>query len=159
MEVEIKSDGSLDFDREFLDEFDLVGASLHQNFGQDGRTLTERVVRALSHPSVDFLCHPTNRLIGRREANPLEMERVIGAAKENGKMLEIDGSPERLDMDDVWARKAMEKGVPIVIDSDAHSIGQLDNVMYGVTVARRAWVEAKSVANAKSLRSLLKFVS
>jgi DNA polymerase (family 10) len=159
VEVEIKSDGSLDFDREFLDEFDLVGASLHQNFGQDGRTLTERVVRALSHPSVDFLCHPTNRLIGRREANPLEMERVIGAAKENGKMLEIDGSPERLDMDDVWARKAMEKGVPIVIDSDAHSIGQLDNVMYGVTVARRAWVEAKSVANAKSLRSLLKFVS
>ena len=70
-------------------------------------------------------------------------------------MLEIDGEPQRLDLDDVWARRAMEAGVPIVIDSDAHSVGELDNEGYGVIVARRAWLEAKNVANTKSLRSLL----
>ena len=159
VELEIKSDGSLDFERKFLDEFDLVGASLHQNFKQDAAKLTERAVRALSHPSVNFLCHPTNRLIGRREGNPIDLPKVIRAAKENGKMLEIDGEPQRLDLDEVWAKRAMEEGVPIVIDSDAHSVGELDNVGYGVTVARRAWLEEKDVANTKSLKSLVNFVS
>jgi DNA polymerase (family 10) len=158
VEVEIKSDGTLDFDRKFLDEFDLVGASLHQNFKQDAAKLTERVVRALSHPSVDFLCHPTNRLIGRREGNPIDLNRTIRTAKDNGKMLEIDGQPERLDLDEVWARKAMEEGVPIVVDSDAHSVGELDNMSYGVTVARRAWLEAKDVMNARNLKDLLRSV-
>ena len=158
-EVEIRTDGSLDFDRKFLDEFDLVGASLHQNFKQDAAKLTERAVRALSHPSVGFLCHPTNRLIGRREGNPIDLEKVILAAKENGKMLEIDGQPRRMDLDEAWARRASEEGVPIVIDSDAHSVGELDNVAYGVTVARRAWLEEKDVMNTKSLRSFLNFVA
>ncbi len=155
VEVEIRNDGSLDFDGKFLDEFDLVGASLHQSFKQDAAKLTERVVRALEHPSVDFLCHPTNRLIGRREGNPIDLPRVIRTAKENGKMLEIDGQPRRLDLDEVWAKRAMESGVPLVIDSDAHSVGELDNVSYGVMVARRAWLEAKDVANTKSLRTFL----
>jgi DNA polymerase (family 10) len=159
VEVEIKSDGSLDFDRKFLDEFDIVGASLHQNFKQDAEKLTERAVRALSHPSVDFLCHPTNRLIGRREGNPIDLLRVIKTARENGKMLEIDGEPRRLDLDDAWAKRAMEEGVPIVIDSDAHSVGELDSLGYGVVVARRAWLEAKDVANTKSLRAFLNRLS
>ena len=158
VELEIKSDGSLDFDCKFLDEFDLVGASLHQNFKQDAQKLTERAVKALSHPSVDFLCHPTNRLIGRREGNPIDLVKIIRAAKDNGKMLEIDGEPRRLDLDEVWAKRAMEEGVPIVIDSDAHSVGELDNEGYGVIVARRAWLEARDVANTKSLRSLLNSV-
>jgi DNA polymerase (family 10) len=156
VEVEIRSDGSLDFEREFLDEFDLVGASLHQSFRQDSAKLTERAVRALSHPSVDFLCHPTNRLIGRREGNPIDLRRVISAAKDNGKMLEVDGQPQRLDLDEVWARRAMEEGVPVVVDSDAHSVGELDNMGYGVTVARRAWLGAKDVVNTKSLETLLR---
>jgi len=159
VEVEIKSDGSLDFEKKFLDEFDLVGASLHQNFKQDAEKLTERAVRALSHPSVNFMCHPTNRLIGRREGNPIDLARVIRTAKENGKMLEIDGQPERLDLDEVWAKRAMEEGVPIVIDSDAHSVSELDNLGYGVLLARRAWLEAKDVANTKGLRALLNSVS
>ena len=159
VELEIGSDGSLDFERKFLDEFDIVGASLHQNFKQGADRLTERVLKALSHPSVDFLCHPTNRLIGRREGNPIDLEKVIGAARENGKFLEIDGQPNRLDLDEVWAKKAMEEGVPIVVDSDAHSVGELDNLGYGVTVARRAWLEAKDVVNARSLRALLNSVS
>ena len=155
VEVEIKSDGSLDFDSGFLDEFDIVGASLHQNFKQDAGKLTERAVKALSHRSVDFLCHPTNRLIGRREGNPIDLAKVIRTAKENGKMLEIDGQPHRLDLDETWAKRAMEEGVPMVVDSDAHSVGELDNVSYGVTVARRAWLEAKDVMNTRSLKALL----
>ena len=159
VELEIKSDGSLDFEREFLDEFDLVGASLHQNFKQDAAKLTERVVKALSHPSVGFLCHPTNRLIGRREGNPIDLAKVIRTARECGKMLEVDGQPDRLDLDEVWARKARDEGVPIVVDSDAHSVGELDNIGYGVVVARRAWLEAKDVMNTKSLRALLNSVA
>lgn len=159
VELEIKSDGSLDFERKFLDEFDLVGASLHQNFRQDAQKLTERALRALSHPSVDFLCHPTNRLIGRREGNPIDLPKVIRTAKDNGKMLEIDGEPQRLDLDEVWAKKAMEEGVPVVIDSDAHSVGELDNVSYGVTVARRAWLEARDVANTKGLKPFLNSIA
>ncbi len=159
VEVEIKSDGTLDFDRKFLDEFDIVGASLHQNFRQDGAKLTERAKMALAHPSVDFLCHPTNRLIGRREGNPLDLKKVIQAAKDGGKMLEVDGQPDRLDLDDVWARRAMEEGVPIVIDSDSHSVSQLDNLGYGVITARRAWLEAKNVANTKSLRTFMNAIS
>jgi DNA polymerase (family X) len=159
VEVEIRGDGTLDFDRKFLDEFDLVGASLHQNFKQDAGKLTDRAVGALSHPSVDFLCHPTNRLIGRREANPIDLSKVIRTARANGKMLEIDGQPNRLDLDETWGRKAKEEGVPIVVDSDAHSVGELDNVSYGVTVARRAWLEEKDVANARELKGLLKLLS
>jgi DNA polymerase (family 10) len=159
VELEIRADGTVDFDREFLDEFDLVGASLHQNFKQDAAKLTERAVRALANPSVDFLCHPTNRLIGRREGNPIESKEVIRAAKDNGKMLEIDGEPDRLDMDEVWARRAMEEGVPIVVDSDAHAVSELDNLLYGVLVARRGCLETKHVMNTKSLKDLLKAVS
>jgi DNA polymerase (family X) len=155
VEVEIRNDGSLDFDRKFLDEFDLVGASLHQNFRQNADKLTERAVRALSHPSVNFMCHPTNRLIGRREGNPIDLPKVIRTAKENGKWLEIDGEPQRLDLEDTWARRAMEEGVPLVIDSDAHSVGELDSMSYGVIVGRRAWLEAKNVVNTRSLKSLL----
>ena len=153
VEAEIRNDGSLDFEKEFLDEFDVVGVSLHQNFGQDAEKLTERVLKAVSHPSVDFICHPTNRLIGKREGNPLDLDRVIRAAKDNGKILEIDGQPKRLDLDEVWAKKAMEEGVPLVIDSDAHSVGELDNVSYGVAVARRAWLENRHVANSKGLKA------
>ena len=159
VELEIRSDGSLDFERKFLDGFDLVGASLHQSFRQDAIKLTERAVSALLHPSVDFLCHPTNRLIGRREANPIDLPRVIRTAKDNGKMLEVDGQPQRLDLDEGWARRAMEEGVPIVVDSDAHSVGELDNMGYGVLVARRAWLEAEDVVNTRGLKSFLNLVA
>jgi DNA polymerase (family 10) len=159
VEVEIRNDGSLDFEKKFLDEFDIVEASLHQNFRQDPEKLTERVLRAISHPSVDLLCHPTNRLIGRREGNPIDLSKVIRAAKDNGKMLEIDGQPNSLDLDEVWAKKAMEEGVPVVVDSDAHSVGELDNIGYGVIVGRRGWLEAKDVANTRSLRGFSRLIA
>ena len=156
VEMEIRGDGSLDFDNKFLEGFDIVGASLHQRFGQVGEKLTERAVSALSHPKVNLLCHPTNRLLGRREENPIDLEKVIRTAKDNGKVLEIDGEPRRLDLDDVWARKAIDAGVPLLVDSDAHDVGELDNIMYGVLVARRAWAEAKNVMNTLRLKDLLK---
>lgn len=159
IELEIKVDGTLDFGRDFLDEFDIVGASLHQNFKQTPEKLTDRALKAISHPSVDFLCHPTNRLIGKRDPNPIDLARIIRAAKDSGKMLEIDGEPRRLDLDEVWAKKATEDGVPLLIDSDAHSVGELDNVAYGVTVARRAWLERENVANTFGLRKLLSMIS
>jgi DNA polymerase (family 10) len=155
VELEIRADGSLDFEKKFVDEFELVGASLHQSFRQPGDKLTERIVRALSHPSVDFLCHPTNRLLGRREANPIDLGRIIRTARDNGKILEIDGEPARLDLDETWAKRAMEEGVQLAVDSDAHSEGQLDNMGYGVIVARRAWLESKHVVNAQGLKKLL----
>ena len=159
VEVEIKSDGTVDFEKKFLDEFDIVGASLHQNFKQDAEKLTQRAMRALGHPAVNFLCHPTNRLIGRREGNPIDLDRVIRTAADNGKVLEVDGQPDRLDLDEVWARKAVQEGVKVTIDSDAHSVGQLDNLGYGLLTARRGWVEAKDVLNTGTLRGLLNSLS
>lgn len=155
VEAEVRSDGTLDYDRKFFENFDMVGASIHQAYRQSPEKLTERAIMALSHPSVDVLFHPTNRLIGKREGNPLDLPKVIAAAKDNGKMLEIDGSPMRMDLDEIWARRAMEEGVSLIIDSDAHSTGELENVEYGVTVARRAWLEKKDVANTLPLKGLL----
>jgi len=159
VEAEVRSDGSLDFEKSFFDQFDIVGASIHQAYRQPPEKLTERAVKALEHPSVDILFHPTNRIIGRRQGNPLDLPRVIKTAKDNGKMLEIDGAPNRLDLDEVWARSAMQDGVKLVVDSDAHSPGELKNVQFGIAVARRAWLEKKDVANTLPLRDLLKLVS
>jgi DNA polymerase (family 10) len=159
VEAEVRSDGTLDYDRSFFENFDMVGASIHQAYRQSPEKLTERAVKALSHPSVDVLFHPTNRLIGKREGNPIDLPKVIATAKDNGKMLEIDGSPMRMDLDDVWARRAMEEGVSLIIDSDAHSTGELENVESGITVARRAWLEKKHVSNTLSLKDLLKRLS
>ena len=159
VEAEVRSDGSLDFSREFFDQFDVVGASIHQAYKQSPEKLTERAVMALEHPSVDILFHPTNRIIGRREGNPLDLRKVIKTAKDNGKMLEIDGAPNRLDLDEIWARRAMQEGVKLVVDSDAHSPAELKNVQFGVAVARRAWLESKNIANTLPLRDLLRLVS
>lgn len=159
VEAEVRADGSLDFPREFFDRFDVVGASIHQGHRQPPEKLTERALKVLEHPGVDILYHPTNRLLGRREGHALDLPRIIKAAKDNGKILEIDGSPSRLDLDDVWSRRAKDEGVKLSIDSDAHSVGELENVRFGIAVARRAWLEPSDVVNAMSLKELLKTVS
>jgi DNA polymerase (family 10) len=159
VEAEVRSDGSLDFDRDFFDRFDIVGASIHQRYRQPPEKLMERAMMVLTNPSVDMFYHPTNRLIGRREGHALDMPKIIRTAKENGKILEIDGSPNRLDLDDVWSRRAMQEGVKLCVDSDAHSTGELENVQFGVAVARRAWLEAKDVVNTFRLEELLRLVT
>lgn len=159
VEAEVRADGSLDFAKEFFDRFDVVGASIHQGHRQTPEKLTQRAIKVLTNPSVDIFYHPTNRLIGRRDGHALDLPKVIETAKDNGKILEIDGSPNRLDLDDVWSKRAMEEGVKLSVDSDAHSVGELENVRFGISVARRAWLEAKDVANAMPLRDLLKLVA
>lgn len=158
VEAEVRADGSLDFSKEFFKQFDVVGASIHQGHRQNQEKMMERTMKVLENPVVDIFYHPTNRLIGRREGHPLDLPKVIKAAKDNGKILEIDGSPNRLDLDDVWSRRAMEEGVKLCVDSDAHSTGELDNIQFGTAVARRAWLESTDVANALPLHELLKLV-
>jgi DNA polymerase (family 10) len=159
VEAEVRGDGSLDFSREFFDQFDMVGASIHQSYRQPPERLTERAVKVLQHPSVDIFYHPTNRLIGRREGHALDLPKVMRTARENGKILEIDGSPNRLDLDDVWSKRAMEEGVKLSVDSDAHSTGELENIQFGIATARRGWLEAKHVVNTFSLRELQRNLS
>ncbi len=147
IEVDILADGALDLADEALDRLDWVVASLHSRLAQPPAEATARVLRALEHPAVCALGHPTGRMIGTRPASPFDMEKVIARAAELGVALEINSQPDRLDLSDVHARLAKEKGAVMVIDSDAHSVATLDLVRYGVFVARRAGLEKKDVLN------------
>ena len=146
-EVNVLPDGSLDYDDALLGELDWVVASVHTAFRMSERQMTERVVRAMEHPLVDVIGHPTGRLIERREPYALDLERVIEAAVRTGTFLEINGNPDRRDLSETHARHAAESGALLLIDSDAHGTGTLANVRYGVATARRGWLTPDSVAN------------
>ncbi len=149
-EVNVLPDGSLDYQDDLLAELDWVVASVHTAFAMGEEAMTERVVRAVEHPRVDVLGHPTGRLIERREPYAIDLERVIAAAAHSGTMLEINGNPDRRDLSDVHARAAAAAGVPILIDSDAHRVHTLAVMRWGVVTARRAWLSAADVANTRS---------
>jgi DNA polymerase (family 10) len=158
-EVDILEDGRLDLNDRILAEFDVVVAAVHSNFNMTKAAMTARVVRALAHPRVHVLAHPTGRLIGRREPYPLDMPAVIRAAADHGVLLEINAQPDRLDLDDLHARMAKDAGVKLVVNTDAHRVGELGCMRYGVDQARRGWCRAVDVANTlplDALRSLLK---
>ncbi|MFS8665179.1 MAG: DNA polymerase/3'-5' exonuclease PolX [Limnochordales bacterium] len=146
-EVDILPDGTLDLPDELLARLDVVVASVHSAMQQDEAEMTERLVAAMRHPHVDIIGHPTGRLLGRREPYAVDMERIIAVAAETGTALEINASPERLDLKDVHARWARERGVMLVVNTDAHSVEGLEQMAYGVTVARRAWLGAGDVLN------------
>lgn len=154
-EVDIRRDGSLDYPDEILARFDIVTASVHSAFDQPSGEVTSRIVKALSNPYVDVFNHPTGRLLEKREGYPVDLAAVIEAAKSYGVALEINSQPDRLDLNDIWARRARDAGVPLVIDSDSHATGQLALVRYGIAVARRGWVEAANVLNALPLKEFL----
>ncbi len=159
IEMEIRADGSLDFPDELLAQFDLVAVSTHSTLKQSREKITARVLKAIQNPYVDIYLHPTARLINEREESALDLEQVFRVAKETGTLLEIDGAPERLDLDDVRVRRAREVGVQIVIDSDAHSPAGFDGLFYGVAMARRGGLTARDVLNTlewKELRKKLK---
>lgn len=159
VEVDILLDGRLDFEDALLETFDIVLASMHESGRQDGRTLTRRCITALSHPLVTILSHPANRLVGRRSGYPLDYEAVYAAAAETGTALEIDGAPGHLDLDGERARAAVAAGVTVAIDSDCHRARALDRQMrFGVGTARRGWVEARHVLNARPLDQVLRFI-
>jgi DNA polymerase (family 10) len=147
IEVDILGDGALDLDDSALDRLDWVVASLHSRLAQPPAEATARVLRALEHPAVCALGHPTGRMIGTRPASPFDMEQVVARAAELGVALEINSQPDRLDLSDAHARLAKAKGATLVVDSDAHSTATLDLVRYGVFVARRAGLERADVLN------------
>lgn len=157
-EVDILDDGSLDLDDETLAEFDVVIASVHSRFNMPKGEMTRRIVRALQHPRVHILAHPTGRLIGKREPYPVDMPDIIKAAQDHGVMLEINAQPDRLDLNDLHAQMACEAGVKLVINTDAHRIQELDCMRYGVDQARRGWCEAKDVANTNHLAPFRKLL-
>jgi DNA polymerase (family 10) len=154
-EVEIKADGALDYPDEFLASLDLVVASLHTSLRQPREKVTERVLKAIRDPHVDIIGHPTGRLIPDREGADLDMDAVLAAAAESGVALEINAHPSRLDLDDVYARRAKEMGIPISINTDAHSEADLDMLHFGVATARRAWLTAEDVINTWPTEKLL----
>ena len=148
LEVDILADGALDLADDALDLLDWVVIALHARLEQDPKTATDRVVRALEHPAVHAMAHPTARVIGVREGVPLDLDRVFTTAAERGVAMEINSQPDRTDLSDAHARLALEKGVRFVIDTDAHSTVQLDYMRFGVFAARRAGLGSEHVLNA-----------
>ena len=147
LEVDILADGALDLGEDGLALLDWVIVSLHSRLDQPEPVVTERVLRALAHPRVCAMAHPTGRLIGSRDPAAFDMEHVLRRAAELGVAMEINSQPDRMDLKDVHARLAREQGVRIVIDTDAHSVGQLDFMRYGVFTARRAGLTKNDVLN------------
>jgi len=157
-EVEIKTDGSLDYSDEVLASLDIVVASIHTGLRQPREKITERLIKAMHNPHVDVIGHPTGRLFPDREPSDLDMDAVFSAAAETGVALEINAHPMRLDLDDVHAKRAIEMGIKVSINTDAHIDTDMDYMHFGVSTARRAWVEAKDVINTWSVHKLLKWL-
>lgn len=155
-EVNINKDGTLDIKDEVLARLDVVGIAVHSHFNLPKREMTERIVRAMRNPHADILFHPTGRVIQKREPYDVDMDALIKTAKETGTVLEIDAYPDRLDLKDGHIRKAVEAGVKLAIDSDAHSVNHMRFLEFGVAQARRGWAEKKDVINTRPLREFLK---
>ncbi|MCX5994541.1 MAG: DNA polymerase/3'-5' exonuclease PolX [Chloroflexi bacterium] len=157
IEVDIRADGVLDYPDELLSEIDVVVAAVHSAMGQDKDKMTKRLIRALENPHIDILAHPTCRLIGEREPIEVDLEEVFRAAVRTNTALEINAMPERLDLKDIHVLRAKELGVKLVICTDAHRVGQLELIRFGVGVARRGWCEAGHILNTKSLSEVEAF--
>ncbi|MFP4662023.1 MAG: DNA polymerase/3'-5' exonuclease PolX [Halanaerobiales bacterium] len=158
IEVDIDSEGKLDYPDEILARLDLVIASIHSGFNQSREQITRRVVRAMENPYVNIIAHLRGRLIKKREAYPIDVEAVIEKAAETGTCLEINASPYRLDIDDVICRQAKAKRVKIAINTDSHHLSEFDDMILGVAVARRGWLEKDDIINAMDLERLTKFL-
>lgn len=154
-EVEILADGSLGLPDEVLAELDVVVASIHSGLRQDRETITERCLKAVHNPHVDILGHATGRMIGSRPPSELDVERVLQACIETGTVVEINAHPSRLDINDVYARRAVELGCLLAINSDAHAVDGMEVMPYGIATARRGWVTAKDVVNTRDLDGVL----
>ena len=159
IEVDILEDGNLDLPDEVLGRLDLVVGAVHSRFNLSNRRQTERIMKAMDHPHFSILAHPSGRLIGRREPYDVDMLGIIRKARERRCFLEINAHPERLDLTDIHCRMAKEEGVLLAVNTDAHSMLDLENARFGVGQARRGWLEKSDVLNTRSyaeLRKLLK---
>lgn len=156
VEVDILADGSLDHPDEVLARADVVIASIHSGFKQDKDRITRRILAAIENDHVDIIGHPTGRLLGHREPYAVDVEEIIEAAARHNKVLEINASPDRLDLSEFYVQLARESGVLVAINTDAHDRRRLDEMIYGVSVARRAWLEPSHVLNTLPLPDLLR---
>ncbi len=157
VEVDIKSDFSMDFPDAILKDFDVVVGAIHTKFSQDRETMTNRIIGAMENPHVDIIAHPTGRLLGKRDPYEVDMEKLMEAAKRTGTVLELNSFPDRLDLNDLHCKMAKEYGVLVAISTDAHDAPQMrDVIRYGVATARRGWLEAKDVVNTKRLEDMRK---
>ncbi|MFW5953350.1 MAG: DNA polymerase/3'-5' exonuclease PolX [Candidatus Natronoplasma sp.] len=155
VEVDIKKDGSLDMDKETLQDLDIVLGAIHSNFKMKEKKQTERIIKAFETGLIDIFAHPTGRKIGEREGYEVDINSLIDAAAKNDVVLEINASPQRLDLDSLNAREAMERGVMISLGTDAHGLKHLNFMRYGVATARRAWLESEDVLNTRSNEQLI----
>jgi len=155
-EVDIRSDGHMDFPDDILREMDIVVASIHSGFKQNREQITKRLVSAMRNPYVSVIAHPTGRLIGEREPYDVDMNEVLKVAKETRTAIEINAYPLRLDLNDIYAKMAKEMGVPIVISTDTHITSQFDYMAYGVSIARRGWLGKSDILNTMGYNSLIK---
>jgi DNA polymerase (family 10) len=159
VELEIRADATLDFEDDLLETFDVVVASLHVGRRQPTAQLTERVLAAIHSPHVDIVAHPSGRMLTGRDELPLDWETIYAEAARTGTLLEINGSDNRLDLDDQRARRARDVGCKLVIDSDAHRLSELDFLAYGIDMARRGWIRAEDVMNTRPREEFLAWVA
>jgi DNA polymerase (family 10) len=157
VEADILADGRIDYDDGLLDRFDYVIASIHSRFNMDGAAMTARVLRALDDPHVTVLAHPTGRLLLSREPYELDVDAVLGKCAAVGVAIELNADPKRLDLDWRYLQRARSLGVTVEIGPDAHSRAGLDWTDLGVTMARKGWVEASRVLNARDADAVLAF--
>ncbi|AEE96542.1 DNA polymerase/3'-5' exonuclease PolX [Mahella australiensis] len=158
VECDILPDGSLDYDDGLLSEFDFVIASVHSHFNMTEQQMTARLLAAVSNPYVTILGHPSGRLLLAREEYRLDMDAVIDACAAHGVVMELNANPHRLDMDWRWCRIAKERNVKIAINPDAHDISGLDDMEYGIGIARKGWLEAGDVLNAIPLNDIVSYL-
>ncbi len=156
-EANIMTDGTIDIKDDVLAKLDYVIAGVHSALKQEKIKMTERLVRAIKNPNVDIISHPTGRLIGRRDEYLVDFDKMLKAAKETGTILEINSSPERLDLRDLYIRRAKNEGVKMIINTDSHRKDQLLLMEYGIGQARRGWAEKEDIINTKPVEKLLEY--
>ena len=157
-EVDIKADGSLDHSEEVLRQLDVVVGAIHSKFNMTVDEMTDRIIKAMSTGLINIIAHPTGRIVGVREPYPVDMPKIIEAAKKYGVMLELNSYPERLDLNDSHCRLAKEIGVMVAISTDSHNRLHLDYIRYGIHTARRGWLEKDDVLNTRPLKEVLKIL-
>jgi DNA polymerase (family X) len=157
-ECEINNDGSIDYSKKILESLDYVGIGVHRRFKMTEKEATDRLVNAMSNDFVDFIVHPTCRLIGRREPLKLDFEKIFKSAVDNDVMFEINAFPDRLDLNSFLARQAKEYGVKFVIGTDAHTLNHMSFMRFGIAQARRGWLEQKDIINTFSYKDLKKLL-
>lgn len=151
------ADGSLDIKDEVLSQLDYVIAGVHSQLKMPEEQMMKRLERAMKNPNVDIISHPTGRLLNKRDEYQHDFDKMLKIAKETGTILEINSSPHRLDLRDLYIRRAKNEGVKMIINTDSHQKGQLSLMEYGVSQARRGWAEKRDIINTLPIEGLLKY--